>query len=27
MYKFIGLFKIMFLVFNLVPYLALQIMG
>jgi len=27
MYKFIGLFKIMFLVFNLVPYLALQIVG
>jgi len=27
MYSFLGLFKIMFLVFNLVPYVALQIVG
>lgn len=26
-YAFIGLFKIMFLIFNLVPYLALLIIG
>ena len=26
-YSFLGLFKIVFLVFNLVPYLALLIMG
>jgi len=26
-YSFLGLFKIVFLVFNLVPYLALRIMG
>ena len=27
MYSFLGLFKIVFLVFNLVPYLALLIIG
>ncbi len=27
LYSFIGLFKILFLVFNLVPYLALLIVG
>jgi hypothetical protein len=27
MYSFLGLFKIIFLVFNLVPYLALLIIG
>jgi len=27
MYSFLGLFKIVFLVFNLVPYLALLILG
>jgi hypothetical protein len=27
MYSFLGLFKMIFLVFNLVPYLALRIVG
>lgn len=27
MYRFIGLFKLLFLVFNLVPWLALKLMG
>ena len=27
MYSFLGLFKIVFLVFNVVPYVALQIVG
>lgn len=26
-YSFLGMFKVVFLVFNLVPYLALRIMG
>ena len=27
MYRFIGLFKLLFLVFNLVPWMALKLMG